>query len=68
MLALWLTWQKQIITTLVPDNQTQQAINSALHAEFKDRLKQSATTLVTGGTGFIGGQLVNDLVSRWTKA
>ena len=53
---------EEIITTLVPDNQTQQAINSALHAEFKDRLKQSATTLVTGGTGFIGGQLVNDLV------
>lgn len=58
---------EQIITTLVPDNQTQQAINSALNKEFQARLEQSATTLVTGGTGFIGGQLVNDLVADGQK-
>ncbi len=58
---------EQIITTLVPENQTQQAINSALLEEFKDRLEQSATTLVTGGTGFIGGQLVKDLVADGQK-
>lgn len=54
---------EQIITTLVPDNQTQQALNKALNEEFKSRLEQPATTLVTGGTGFIGGQLVKDLAA-----
>ena len=53
---------EQILKTLVPDDQTAKALEASYKKSLKSRLAQKADILVTGGTGFIGGELTQQLV------